>query len=97
MKKKEEEDKGPVGHVWEGNLEATIWAHPVRNDFSYNVTFSRNCHGPGKDGPMEWKMSTSFNAQELPQLAKLAKETHARIKLVKRLDKLPIQIGYCVR
>jgi hypothetical protein len=55
------------------NLKATIWLNSGQNGDFYSVTFTRSY----QDKDEQWHDATSFNAGDLPTLAKLANDAHS--------------------
>lgn len=78
--------KGPTHTIRYGVVRAAIWRNVVDNGNAsrpmYNVTFSRSY----KDGDNNWKDSTSFSADDLLLLAKVADEAHTWIARQRSVD-----------
>ncbi|MEM7015327.1 MAG: hypothetical protein AAF585_28040 [Verrucomicrobiota bacterium] len=84
MSNQEKKNDAPVAHLRQGNLEAAIWSNSGTKGNFYSATFSRKYQAPGENGQMEWKQTNSFRARDLPNLAKLANDTHTRVQELSR-------------
>jgi hypothetical protein len=68
--------KKPAHSVRYRNLKAAIWRNDGQSGPFYSVTFSRSY----RDGQDAWHDVNSFNANDLPMLAKLANDCHSWIE-----------------
>jgi len=75
--------KRPVAKLHSGFVFAAIWARTTDKGTYYAATFERRY----KDGEGEWHSTSSFNADDLPALAKLAFDAHSEINDLKAEDK----------
>jgi hypothetical protein len=66
----------PVHSVRYRNLKAAIWRNEGQTGPFYSVSFSRSY----RDGQDAWHDVNSFNANDLPMLAKLANDCHSWIE-----------------
>ena len=72
----------PVYQVRNRRLKAAIWANESPKGKFYSVTLTRSFR---KDD--QWHDSTSFNFDDLPNLAKLAYDAHSAISTLLIKDK----------
>ena len=75
----------PAGEIRIGTIKATIWARPLEEGVSHNVTFTRIY----KSGE-EWRRTESFGRDDLLVLAKVADWAHSWIweqQTAKRTDR----------
>ncbi|GIW76735.1 MAG: hypothetical protein KatS3mg104_1798 [Phycisphaerae bacterium] len=63
----------PIHTIRYKNLRASVWENNGANGPFHSVTFSRSY----RDKDEQWHDVTSFNAGDLPLLAKLANDTHS--------------------
>lgn len=69
--------KNPPAHtIRYRNIRASIWKNEGQSGSFYSVTFDRSY----QDEENNWKNVTSFNAGDLPLLAKLANDCHSWIE-----------------
>ena len=66
----------PVHTIRYRNLRAAIWENDGQNGAFLSVTFSRSY----RDKDEQWHDVASFNAGDLPMLAKLANDCHSWIE-----------------
>jgi hypothetical protein len=65
----------PAHRITYRNVRAAIWPNVGQNGPFYSVTFSRSY----QDNDHVWHDATSFSANDLPLLAKLANDCHSWI------------------
>ncbi|HEX8340122.1 MAG TPA: hypothetical protein VF624_04370 [Tepidisphaeraceae bacterium] len=65
----------PVHRITYRNIRAAIWLNDGQKGPFYSVTFSRSY----QDDQNVWHDATSFSANDLPLLAKLANDCHSWI------------------
>jgi len=73
----------PVATVKSGLVNGSIWLRETEKGTFYVVSFQRRY----RDAEGEWQSSASFNADDLPTLAKLAFDAHTKIAELKAEDK----------
>jgi hypothetical protein len=66
----------PVHSIRYRNLKAAIWRNTGQSGEFHSVTFTRSY----RDDQEQWHDATSFNAGDLPMLAKLASDCHTWIE-----------------
>lgn len=66
----------PAHSVRYRNLKAAIWRNDSQSGPFFSVTFSRSY----RDDQDAWHDASSFNANDLPMLAKLANDCHSWIE-----------------
>ncbi|MDB5324509.1 MAG: hypothetical protein JWM57_78 [Phycisphaerales bacterium] len=72
----------PIHTIRYRNIRASIWKNEGQSGPFYSVTFDRSY----QDDQNNWKNVTSFNANDLPLLGKLANDSHSWIEWHQRKE-----------
>lgn len=77
------DSKKPVAKVQRYPITAAIWRNDVNGQATYNVTFEKTF----KDGEGRYQSSSSFGAEQLLLLAKVADLAHSEIYKLRASDR----------
>ena len=80
-----QDGKRPVHTIRYRNVKAAIWENESANGAFFSVTITRSWQDERKD----WHDSQSFNAGDLPTLAKAVNDAHSWIAWTQRQRKQP--------
>ena len=80
-----QDGRPPVHTIRYRNIKAAIWENESANGAFFSVTITRSWQDERKD----WHDTTSFNAGDLPTLAKAVNDAHSWIAWTQRQRKQP--------